>query len=126
MNLSYSFFQNDVIADQVGRGVNSSVSSWSLRGNNNFTFWKGMRLSLNVFYNSATAIAQGSTLPVFGMGMGLQKPLGESKKTSIGLNVRDMFYTMRFGSETQGTNFSQKTFIQRDTRVVMANFRHRF
>jgi outer membrane receptor protein involved in Fe transport len=126
LNVSYTFFQNDIIADQVGRGVNSSINSSNIRINNIFTFWNNARLSFNTFYNSATAIAQGTVLPVFGMGMGFQKPLDSKRKASIGVNVRDMFYTMRFGSETQGINFAQNSYIRRDTRVVMANFRYRF
>ncbi len=125
LNLNYSFFQNDIIADQVGRGVNSSVNSWTARVNNNFTFWTNARLTMNLFYNSPSVIAQGRTLPVFGMGLGFQKPFWD-KKASIGVNIRDMLYTMRFGSEIQGANFNQTSFIQRDTRVIMANFRYRF
>jgi len=125
LNVNYSFFQNDIIASQAGRGINSSVNSWTTRINNNFTFWNNTRLTMNLFYNSPTAVAQGTILPVFGMGMGVQKPVW-NKKGSIGVNVRDIFYTMRFGSETNAANFIQTSSIRRATRVVMVNFRYRF
>ncbi len=125
LNMNYSFFQNDIIASDANKGVNSSVNSWTARLNNNFSFWNNTRLTMNLFYNSPTAIAQGTIQQMFGMGLGFQKPIWK-RKGSIGLNIRDMFYTMRFGSETNGTNFNQTTSVQRDTRALMLNFRYRF
>jgi iron complex outermembrane recepter protein len=125
VNASYTFAQNEVVADESNAGVSSSVNNWNARFNSNLVIVSDLRFSVMAFYNSARAIAQGTFLPVYMMGLGLQKPILK-KKGSIGLNVRDLFYSMRFGTETKGENFEQKSSTRRDTRVVMANFRYRF
>jgi outer membrane receptor protein involved in Fe transport len=125
MNTSFSMAQNEIEATEEGRGIDSRVSTWNARFNSNFTFWENSRLSVNAFYNSPRAIAQGTIRPIYAFGIGFQKPI-LNKKGSIGFNVRDIFYTMRFGSETRGANFIQTTNTRRDTRMVMVNFRYRF
>jgi outer membrane receptor protein involved in Fe transport len=147
MNGSASFFRTIIeggqMAEDLKVNINSSVSSWNLRGSLNFTPAKTWRIQMNAFYNSPQAVAQGERLGFYAVGFGVNKNLWNNKG-GIGINIRDMFYTMIFGSTsfgqstreitpigggapyTQFTTFNQTSSVRRDTRNIAINFRYRF
>jgi outer membrane receptor protein involved in Fe transport len=144
INGSASFFRTvidagDDVSPELQNNVQSSVNSWNLRGGFNFTPAKSWRMQLNAFYNSPQAIAQGERLGFYSINFGLNKNLWQNKG-GIGFNIRDIFYTMIFGSrsfgessftnpqsgETRITKFTQTSSVKRDTRQIMINFRYRF
>lgn len=134
---SSSFFQTEINAgdNAENSSINSSVMSWNARLNSTFNISKhGLRMQINYFYNSPTAQAQGENRGFYAFGFGMNKSLWNNKG-GIGFNVRDIFYTLIWGSTTNGENeigtnnlvrFNQTSKVFRDTRMFMINFRYRF
>ncbi len=130
LNASLSAFQTNINAGNSGNGlqnanINSQVQSWNARVNANFTFWKNSKLQAGFNYNSPTATAQGENLGFYMVTLGFSKPILKDNRGNIGLNVRDLFYSMRFGSTINTGAFSQTSFVLRDTRQIFLTFRYR-
>ncbi len=129
LNASFSAFQTNIDAGNntglQNANINSQVQSWTARANANFTFWKNSRAQVGFNYNSPTAVAQGENLGFYMVMVGFSKPIMKDNRGNIGLNVRDLFYSMRFGSTTNTSTFSQTSTVLRDTRQIFLTFRYR-
>lgn len=130
LNASLSAFQTNINAGNNNNAlqnanVNSEVQSWNARINANFTFWKKSRAQVGFNYNSPTAIAQGENLGFYMVMIGFSKPILKDDRGNIGINVRDLFYSMRFGNTTNTSTFSQTSSVLRDTRQIFLTFRYR-
>ncbi|TAE72149.1 MAG: TonB-dependent receptor [Bacteroidetes bacterium] len=112
-------------AGQVSN-INSTVQTWNGRLNANFTLWKGARLQIGYMYNAPTATAQGENIGFYSFNGGLMQTLDKKKKWSLNLMVRDIFYSMRFGSTTRTETLIQNSIILRDTRMIMLRLNYKF
>ena len=77
------------------------------------------------FYRTAGLEGVLLTRPVGIFNLGLAKQV-MNNKGSIRLNVRDVFYTMKFKAETRYANVDAQFQEWRDSRVVNLTFTYRF
>lgn len=125
INLSYSYFNTNVDGGNQGSDeLNSSATSWNTKLISSFTLPKDFKIQVNSGYYSPVAQAQGTNIARYSTDIAISKSI-LNKKGNLVLNFSDIFYTLRFGGNTFGSNFEQTTAIQRDTRMVMLNFRYR-
>lgn len=80
--------------------------SWDARVIANLMFTPSFSAQVTGQYRSSELLAQGERLPSYSMDLGLRKTFLD-KKLSVNLNVRDLFESRIFKSNTWGTNFTQ-------------------
>jgi len=93
-----------------------SGSVYNLWSSNVFTFWKGMVLDINGWFNSRGVNAQGVSLPVGVVNASLKKSFLKKKELTVSLAANNIFNTMEWrwvnnneGLVTQGSwqNFNR-------------------
>jgi len=104
-------------------GVNVSAISgsvYNLWSATDFTFWKGMALDFNGWFNSHGVNAQGVSLPIGVINASLKKSFLKKKQLTVSLAANNMLNTMEWrwinntpGLETQGSwqNFNRTLMI---------------
>jgi hypothetical protein len=106
--------------------LNSGVTAYHIRPNNQFTFGKGWSGELSGFYNSKAAYGQFSMSPFGGLDAGLQKKLLGNKAT-FKLSARDILHTVEPRGRINNIPNAEATFHNYlDTRVVTASFTYSF
>ncbi len=105
------------------QGVNITAMSgsvYNLWSSTDFTFWKGMVLECNGWFNSRGVNAQGISLPVGVVNASLKKSFLKKKQLTVSVAANNMFNTMEWrwvnntpGLETQGSwqNFNRTVMI---------------
>ncbi|WP_240755183.1 TonB-dependent receptor domain-containing protein [Pedobacter sp. SYP-B3415] len=98
--------------------VDNSGFSWNANITNNFSLPYSISLQVRAEYRAPEIMAQGRRNAMYGIDAGAKYDF-KDKKTSLSLNVRDVFNTRRFAMTTEG-NFSIIDF-QRYMQGTMAN-----
>lgn len=109
-----------------GSYLNTSNTSFSANGNNQFTIGKGWSAELGGFYNSRGVFAQFRATPNGMLNAGLQKKiLGD--KGSLKLNMNDILSTMKPSGEITNISNTQASFHNFfDTRATTLAFTYNF
>lgn len=121
--LNAYYFQSNGIYEGEDLGANS------LAGNMRFTSkWslpKDFGIQAAVMYRSPQQSSQGRTLSMTSLDLSASKDLFK-KKATLSLNVRDVFNSRKFRSETTTSEFTSYNEFQWATRQVVLTFSYRF
>jgi outer membrane receptor protein involved in Fe transport len=103
-NSGANFGYSKISGELDNRPVNRGSLSWSLRANNSFQVTETTALQFNARYVGPRLPAQGEFKGHFAGDVGFRQDF--LKKTlSLTLQVRDVFNTMKFSSESKSENF---------------------
>ena len=120
-NLNYARFTGEVNNDKVDvEAVNLTVNV-----NNQFRFEKGWSAELSGWYRSKGVEGQIMIDPMGQVAAGVTKQILKGKST-VKLNVRDIFYTQVVTGHINFQNTEAYFKNSRDTRVVTLSFIYRF
>jgi len=103
--------------------VDNSGFSWNANLTNNFVLPLGITLQVKGEYRAAEVMAQGKRNAMYGMDAGAKYDL-PNKKSSLSLNIRDVFATRRWKMTTTG-NTSTVDF-SRQMQGTMANLTYSY
>jgi outer membrane receptor protein involved in Fe transport len=122
MNASGNYFRNIVKGGpQLG---NTDIYSWFGKMNSNFTLWKGIDFQVMLNYRGPMASPQGRIREMYFADFGFRKDVLKGKGT-VTARVSDVFNTMRFAFDSEGTNFDMTSRYKHETRVVYVGFTYK-
>ncbi|SFG60354.1 outer membrane beta-barrel family protein [Pedobacter insulae] len=118
-----NLYQSKIIGVPAFGIVENAGFSWNANLTNNFTLPLGITLQVKGDYRAAEVMAQGKRNAMYGMDAGAKYDL-PNKKSSISLNIRDVFGTRRWHMTTTG-NTSTVDF-SRQMQGTMANLTYSY
>lgn len=120
-----NFYQNKIQGVPEFGVVENSGFSWNANVTNNITLPYNLSLQIRAEYRAPQVRAQGRRKEMFGIDAGAKYDFPD-KKSSLSLNVRDVFSTRNFGMITEGIN--SITDFRRGMMGTMGNltFSYRF
>jgi hypothetical protein len=92
---------------------------------NQFRFKKGWAAEISGLYNHKTLQSISINQPTGMVNIGTSKEIWKSKAT-VRLNIRDIFYSMRYMSYTKFDNIDMRALIKWDNRQAALSFVYRF
>jgi iron complex outermembrane receptor protein len=105
--------------------ITVSGNTFSLNGNQTFTFAKTWSAEVGGFYRSRGIEGVLITKSMWALNAGIGKQILKGKGT-VRVNVRDIFYTQRFGATSKYSNVDVAFQQNRDSRQVGISFSYRF
>lgn len=103
--------------------IENSGFSWNANVTNNFVLPYSITLQIRAEYSAAEVMAQGTRNANFGMDAGAKYDF-KDKKSSLSLNVRDVFNSRRW-TMTTNTNTTEIDFSRR-MQGTMANLTYSY
>ncbi len=116
-------YQSKIIGVPALGIVENSGFSWNANLTNNFTLPLGITLQIKGDYRAAEVMAQGKRNAMYGMDAGGKYDF-KDKKSSLSLNIRDVFASRRWSMTTEG-NTSIVDF-SRQMQGTMANLTYSY
>ncbi len=99
--------------------------NWSIKNNNSFKITSSTDLQLNTRYYSPSVTAQGRWNGFFTTDLGIKQDLIE-KKLSLILQVNDLFKTGKREFTSQGVDFYNYNYFERQAPMLMLNLKYNF
>lgn len=124
INGSFNFFRSATMGNYSDQNFDFTNYSWRTRLINRFTILKDWNYQTSINYRAPNLTAQGRSLAYYSVDMGLTRDV-MGKKATIGINVRDLFNTRKWRSESEGENFFSYSEFQWRTRQLIINFTYR-
>ncbi|MET6997739.1 TonB-dependent receptor family protein [Chitinophaga defluvii] len=109
---------------QTISGTQEEIISYNAKMVSQFLLPAGFSLQAVAYYVGADLVPQGKSLDRFALDMGIEKQLFKNGKLSI--SATDLFKTLQFGSNINGTNFSLYSRDRYETRIIYAGYTHKF
>ncbi|MGF1925444.1 MAG: TonB-dependent receptor domain-containing protein, partial [Bacteroidia bacterium] len=103
--------------------VENAGFSWNANLTNNFTLPLGITLQIKGDYRAAEVMAQGKRNAMYGLDAGGKYDF-KDKKSSLSLNIRDVFATRRWGMTTEGS--TSIVDFSRQMQGTMANLTYSY
>lgn len=98
-----NFYQNKIIGVPAFGIVENSGFSWNANLTNNFVLPYNVTLQIKGDYRAAEVMAQGKRNAMYGVDAGARYDF-KNKKSSLSLNVRDVFNTRAWSMTTDANN----------------------
>lgn len=118
----YNYTVEGVIGDQ---SFSRTSNSWTGRLNNVFKLSTATQVQFNINYNSPTVSSQGKREGFFSSDAAIKQDLF-NRKFSFILQVRDLFGTAKHEFSSQGPDFYNYNYFERESPFVMLSFRWNF
>lgn len=118
-----NLYQSKIVGVPAFGIVENSGFSWNANLTNNFTLPLGISLQIKGDYRAAEVMAQGKRNAMYGMDAGGKYDF-KDKKSSLSLNIRDVFATRKWSMTTKG-NTSIVDF-SRQMQGTMANLTYSY
>jgi len=96
-----NLYQSKIVGVPAFGIVENSGFSWNANLTNNFTLPLGITLQVKGDYRAAEVMAQGKRNAMYGMDAGAKYDF-KDKKSSLSLNIRDVFASRRWSMTTEG------------------------
>ncbi len=122
LNLMGNLYRYRVTGTLDDRSFNRESYNWNIRVNNTLNFGETWRIQFDGMYQSPTVSSQGREVGYFRSNLAVRKDLFD-ELLSVTLQVRDLFGTARREEFTSGAGFSSHSYSNRESPVVMVNFR---
>jgi outer membrane receptor protein involved in Fe transport len=120
-----NFFQT-VISGNAGDGdLNVAQITWTGKLISNLKINKTTDIQLTANYNAPRAIAQGTFYGMSALDLGFKKDLAGGKYI-LTVNATDVFDTRQMEIKQWSTNFEQRNFRKRETRVLTIGLNYKF
>jgi outer membrane receptor protein involved in Fe transport len=152
LTTSLNFFSSQIKAGNIGQGLDSKLSTWFVKINNNFKLPENYSIQLSGDYQSrsllppsnsgrggpggmlgggggfgqVSASAQGYIKPIYGIDFSIRKNFLKNNAASLTLQVNDIFRTRLNATHSESIFFVQDNQRRRDPQVVRLNFNWRF
>jgi len=107
-NLMGNVYRYQIIGELYGRDVNQLSTNWNSRLSNTFNITKTTKLQVDAMYNSPTTSAQGRRDGFLFSNVAVRQDLFNNK-LNVTLSVRDVLNTAKFGFESSGEGFYNKS-----------------
>lgn len=125
LSSAFNFYKETINGNYQGEDFLTDNFSWSNRSTANFSFPKYWRIQVAANYQAPRVHPQGRTLAIFHSDLGVSKDLWGQKAT-LGLNVRDVFNSRRWRSETNTESITAVSDFQWRPRSIRLVFTYRF
>ena len=119
-SLTGNFYEYRVKGQLNDVDFNRHSFTWSMRWGQIFNITDNTRLQLNPFYQSPEVEAQEKEEGFFAIHGALRQSF-MNNKLNLTLQVRDIFGTARFESETDGIDFYSYRLYRHESPIVMLN-----
>ncbi len=124
-NLSYSIFQQNIDAGNIGvEALNQQVSS-NLKLINDLTLWKGGQMQLIGVYNSPVATVQGTRVALYYGDMAFQQKIWKDRGR-LGIIFTDIFDSQRGGYNLKTSEFQFDRRFKIDSRAFLVTLGYTF
>ena len=125
LSLTSSFFYSEIIGKDNGERYSNSRYSYTfnLMGNTRIPNWFSLQIMAS--YRGPIVIPQGSIDPIFSMNIGIRREIFNRNGT-ISLSLSDVFKTRNFTLNTESSNFNQRRYFERESRVLNLSLTYRF
>jgi outer membrane receptor protein involved in Fe transport len=97
-----NLYQSKIVGVPAFGIIENSGFSWNANLTNNFTLPLGISLQVKAEYRAAEVMAQGKRNAMYGVDAGGKYDF-KDKKSSLSLNIRDVFQSRKWSMTTQGT-----------------------
>lgn len=121
--LNAYYFQSNGFYE--GEDLGASSLAGNMRFTSKWALSKDIAIQAAVMYRSPQKTSQGRMLSMTSLDISASKELLK-KKATLSINVRDVFNTRRFRSETVTSDFTSYNEFQWATRQVVLTFSYRF
>ncbi|MBU3745538.1 MAG: TonB-dependent receptor, partial [Sediminibacterium sp.] len=121
LNASISVFHQQMIADNIYKGVSNEAWSGYAKCINNFTLSKNSKLQIAINYAAPSVTPQGTRIAVYNTDWGFQHKISKGRG-ALGMVITDVFNTQRNGFTAAGSDFTYQRNFKVDTRAVMVSF----
>jgi outer membrane receptor protein involved in Fe transport len=121
MNLSYSIFQRTVDGSNINQNFTNENIAWNTKVVSDFTLPLAIKLQVNFNYESAEVEAQGEDFARYATDASIMKTFND-EKIRVGISVRDIFNTRRYGGTSFGDGFYQERVFKPESRLVFFSF----
>lgn len=118
INLMGDVYRYQVWGDYAGESFDRESFTWSARVNNTFKFNDVWQIQWDGMYRSPRVSAQERDAGYFRSNFSVRRDFFDRKVTTT-LQIRDLFGTGRWESETEGDGFYTESFRQYDAPIVM-------
>ncbi|MCJ7467661.1 MAG: TonB-dependent receptor [Maribacter sp.] len=124
-NLSYSIFQQNIDAGNIGVVALNTQVSGNLKLINDLTFWKGGQMQIIGVYNSPVATVQGTRVALYYADMAFQQKIWK-ERGRLGIIFTDIFDSQRGGYNLKTPEFQFDRRFKIDTRAFLVTLGYTF
>lgn len=121
LNVYYGHYTGDLANTPLSNGN----AVFSISSNHTFTLGNGFAAELNGMYHSKSIYGYMAVRPQGFLTAGVQKNFND-KRSTLKISVSDIFYTHFPAASMEFTDYTETFRAQRETRVAMLTFSHRF
>lgn len=118
-----NLYQSKILGVPAFGIVENAGFSWNANLTNNFTLPLGITVQIKGDYRAAEVMAQGKRNAMYGLDAGGKYDF-KDKKSSLSLNIRDVFATRRWAMTTEGT--TSIVDFSRQMQGTMANLTYSY
>lgn len=123
-NTNFSYFRQ-ILEGRDDLGISGSDNyNFNGRVSTTFTVWKNMDIQLSGFFRSKSLNAQGYTLPMYSLDLGIKKEIMKGKG-SISLSATDVFNTRRWRSVTEADDYYVESMRRRESQILTLGFSYK-
>ncbi len=107
-NLMGNIYRYQILGKLYGKDIDQLSTNWNSRLSNTFNITKTTKLQIDAMYNSPTTSAQGRRDGFLFSNMAVRQDFFKNK-LNVTLSVRDVLNTAKFGFESSGAGFYNKS-----------------
>lgn len=122
LNMSLSYFNQEITSDTLGKNSNNTFSG-RLFSNINLPFDAGIQLTY--FYSGKTITPQGTLDPVSSFDIALKKEFFE-KQLTVNFKISDLFNQGKFTGVSSTDLYNQEFFRARESRIATLSLTYKF
>jgi hypothetical protein len=121
LNVYYGHYTGDLANTPLSNGN----AVFSISSNHTFTLGNGFAAELNGMYHSKSVYGYMVARPQGFVTVGVQKNFAD-KRSTLKFSVSDIFYNQIPAASMEFTDYTETFRAERETRVAMLTFSHRF
>jgi len=123
INLTGNLYHYRVEGTLLGEAFSRESFNWSLRLHNVIKFGKSTQVQINGRYNSPSVSSQGRREGFFVTDLALKQEFFK-RRASATLQIRDVFGTAEYEYTSEGADFFNYNYFDRESPIVMLNLRY--
>lgn len=124
-NFTANVFLNQYKGLYFNESFEKSLFAYIFNFTNSLRFSPQISADINGFYQSKNLVGLEETISKYSVSLGIRR-VSKDRKTTIQLNVSDIFRGQRGGGITEIANLDSRSLVRFDSRVIRLSFTHRF
>jgi outer membrane receptor protein involved in Fe transport len=108
-----------------GVDLSNETTSWTIRFNQSFKFWKKNKIQINAIYNGPTVSAQGINKDNYYLNLMVKQTVWKDRFDVV-LNVQDIFRSRVWEYDRSGPSFETSSEIQREAPIISVSVTYSF